>query len=417
MTDTTPPAPAGLWAADESLSRRFGDLRMAASGRLSHVLTTDDLRAMARRRLPRPVFDYVDGGGENEITLNRNVAAFDRIGFRPRTVAEIAGRVQTVSLFGRASAAPFGIGPMGGLGMLWPEADIIAARFAARAGIPYVLASGASCSIEQVAEAAPDGRRWFQLYVFRDPGLNRRLLARAAAAGYEALVVTTDTQINPKRTRDMRNGFAIPMRFTPRTAWDFARRPGWLWRVGRRHSSAAMGNLMSEIGPEPTLAKAVAFFKTERSRSVGWDDLQTIREIWKGPMLIKGIVTAEEAERAVRLGVDGIVVSNHGGRNLDGTLATIEALPEVVAAADGRLTVLLDSGVRKGSDVVKALALGARACLVGRPVAFALAVGGEAGVEHVLAMIHDEIDRVQGLLGVTRFDQLDPSFVRLNAHS
>jgi len=411
MTDSSAPIARG-----PVVEPRWSDLRMATSGRLAHAWDTEDLRRIARRRLPRLIFDYVDGGGENEITLNRNVTAFDRIGFRPRTVAEIDGRTQSVSFFGRGSAAPFGIGPMGGLGFLWPDADIIAARLAAKAGIPHVLASGASNSIEQVAAAAPEARRWFQLYVFRDPGLNRRLLERAAAAGCEALVVTTDTQINAKRTRDFRNGFELPMRFTPRTVYDFARRPRWLWKVARRHSSSAMGNMMSEIGPNPTAAKAVEFFRTERSRSVGWEELKILRDLWKRPMLIKGIVTAEETAGAVALGADGVVVSNHGGRNLDGTVATIDALPEVVAAASGRLTVLLDSGVRKGSDVVKALALGARCCLIGRPVAFALAAAGEAGVEHVLAMIHDEIDRVQGLLGITRMDQLDPSFVRLDAH-
>jgi isopentenyl diphosphate isomerase/L-lactate dehydrogenase-like FMN-dependent dehydrogenase len=415
MTDSTaasflPPSTAAIPDV------RWGDVRMATSGRLSRAWTVEDLRSMARRRLPRVIFDYVDGGGENEITLNHNVTAFDRIGFRPRGVADIAGRTQTVSFFGRASAAPFGIGPMGGLGFLWPNADVLAARIAAKAGIPHVLASGASNSIEQVAAAAPDARRWFQLYVFRDPGLNRRLLERASACGCEALVVTTDTQINAKRTRDFRNGFALPMRMTPRNVYDFAIRPRWLWQVARNRHAAAMGNLMQEIGPEPTAAKAVTFFKTERSRSVGWEALETLRDLWKGPMLIKGIVTAEETERAVALGADGIVVSNHGGRNLDGTVTTIDALPEVVAAAAGRLTVFLDSGVRKGSDVVKALALGARACLIGRPVAFGLAAAGEAGIEHVLAMIHDEIDRVQGLLGCPRFETIDSSFVSLNAH-
>ena len=395
---------------------RWGELRMAASGTLAHAWDSEDLRRMARRRLPRLIFDYVNGGGENEVTLRHNVAAFDRIGFRPRGVADIAGRTQSVSFFGRLSAAPFGICPMGGLGYVWPDADVVAARVAAKAGIPHVLASGASNSIEQVAAAAPDARRWFQLYVFRDPGLNRRLLERAAACGCEALVVTTDTQINAKRTRDFRNGFALPMRFTPRTVYDFATKPRWLWKVGRRHDSTGMGNLMSEVGPNPTAAKAVAFFRTERSRSVGWEELEVLRGLWKGPMLIKGIVTAEETERAKALGADGVIVSNHGGRNLDGTVTTIDALPEVVAAASGRLPVFLDSGIRKGSDVVKALALGARACFVGRPVAFALAVAGESGVEHVLAMIHDEIDRVQGLLGNLRLDQLDPSFVRLDAH-
>ncbi|MSP49642.1 MAG: alpha-hydroxy-acid oxidizing protein [Alphaproteobacteria bacterium] len=390
---------------------RWGDVRMATSGRLARALTAEDLRLMARRRLPRPIFDYVDGGGENEFTLGRNSAAFDRIGFRPRTVADIAGRSQSTAYFGRASAAPFAIGPMGGLGLLCPDADIVLARVAARAGIPFVLATGASASIERVAEAAPDGRRWFQLYVFSDADLNRRLLQRAASAGFEALVVTTDTQIAPKRLRDLRNGFAMPMRLTPRNIVDFAARPGWLWRIGRKSGTGLMGNLAAEIGGTPTAAETFDFFRAGRSRSVGWEDLKPIRDVWRGPMLLKGIVTAEEAVLAAELGVDGIVVSNHGGRNLDGTMATIEALPQVVAAVGDRLTVFLDSGIRRGSDVVKALALGAKGTLIGRPIAFALAAAGEAGVEHVLAMLHDEVDRVHGLLGCPRLDRIDPSFL------
>ena len=394
----------------------WGGAPMAASGRLSRALTVEDLRRMAQRRLPRPIFHYVDGGGENEITMGRNVSAFDRIAFRPRTVADIAGRTQATSFFGRATAAPFGIGPMGGLGLLWPDADLLAARVAAKAGIPFVLATGASASIESVAEAAPDGRRWFQLYVFGDDALNRRLLGRAAAAGYEALVVTTDTQIGPKRIRDLRSGFSLPLRLTPRTVYDFAIRPGWLWRVARHRNVGMIGNLAPEVGDPPTATKTFDHFRTGRSRSVGWEELKPLRDAWKGPMLIKGIVTAEEAAEAVRLGADGIVVSNHGGRNLDGTLPTIETLPEVVAVAGSRLTVFLDSGIRRGSDIVKALALGARGVLVGRPVAYALAAAGEAGVEHVIAMLQDEVDRVLGLTGCAGLDRIDPSFVCMDGH-
>ncbi len=408
MTDSTAASPSAAKSATEV---RWGDVRMAMSGRLAGVWTVEDLRRMAKARLPRPIFDYVDGGGQDEITLNWNMTAFDRIAFRPRTIAAIAGRSQATSFFGRVSAAPFGIGPMGGLGTLSPNADIAAACVAAKAGIPFVLASGAGNSIEQVAEAVPDGRRWFQLYVFSDGGLNRRLLGRAAAAGYEALVVTTDTQINGKRIRDFRNGFTLPMKLTPRNVIDFASRPRWLWTVARHQKAALMGNLAPELGDAPTAAKAFAFFRDSRSRSVGWEDLKPLRDIWKGPMLVKGIVTSEEAARALALGVDGVVVSNHGGRNLDGTLPTIEALPEVVAAVGARIPVFLDSGIRRGSDIVKALALGAKGTLIGRPVAFALAAAGEAGVGHVLAMLHDEVDRVQGFLGCTRLDQLDPSFV------
>lgn len=401
---------------DTSLSREsalvpWGDVRMAASGPLARALTFADLRLMAKARLPKPIFDYVDGGGESELTLEWNRSAFDPIAFRPRTVAAIADRSLATSFFGRGSSAPFGICPMGGLGTLWPQADIINARVAARAGIPFVLASGAGSSIEQVAEAVPDGRRWFQLYVFTDQALNKRLLGRAAAAGFEALVVTTDTQLNPKRIRDIRNGFNLPMKLTPKNLLEFASRPRWLWNIARDPKSALMGNLVPELGADPTAGKAFDFFRANRRRSVGWEDLKPLRDAWKGPMLLKGIVTAEETAKALALGVDGIMVSNHGGRNLDGTLPTIEALSDVVAAAGGRIPVFLDSGIRRGADIAKALALGARAAFIGRPVAFALAAAGEAGVEHVLAMLHDETDRVLGFLGCSRVDQLDPSYV------
>lgn len=403
MTDTS--------LSPQSTLVRWGDVRMAPSGRLAGALTFADLRRMAKARLPKPIFDYVDGGGESELTLEWNRSAFDGIAFRPRTVAAIDDRSTATSFFGRGSAAPFGICPMGGLGMLWPKADLINARLAARAGIPFVLASGAGSSIEEVAEAAPDGRRWFQLYVFTEMALNKRLLGRAAAAGFEALVVTTDTQINPKRIRDIRNGFALPMRFTPRNVLEFASRPRWLWNIARDPKSALMGNLVQELGADPSARNAFDFFRANRKRSVGWEDLKPLRDTWRGPMLLKGIVTAEETAKALALGVDGVVVSNHGGRNLDGTLPAIEALPDVVAAAGGRIPVFLDSGIRRGADIAKALALGARAAFVGRPVAFALAASGGAGVEHVLAMFHDEVDRVLGFLGCTRVDQLDPSYV------
>jgi len=388
---------------------------MVRAGRLGEVLTAEDLRQLARRQLPRPVFDYVDGGGEGEITMARNLAAFDRIGFRPRTIADISRCEASTSFFGRPSAAPFGIGPMGGLGLLHRDADLVLARVAARAGIPYVLATGASASIERIAAAAPEGRRWFQLYVFRDGEVNLRLMRRAEAAGFEALVVTTDTQVSAKRLRDLRNGFGFPMRFRPRTVLDFALRPGWVWRVGRNPATAMMGNLEAEVAGPPTAEKTYEFFRLGRSRSIGWDELKTLRDAWRGPLLIKGIVTAEEAVQAAALGAEGIVVSNHGGRSLDGTVATIDALPEIAAAVGRRMTILLDSGVRRGSDVVKALALGANGVLVGRPAAFAVAAAGEAGAAHLVAMLQEEIARMQGLLGCPRLDRIDASFVRRGA--
>ncbi|MBI1776298.1 MAG: alpha-hydroxy-acid oxidizing protein [Proteobacteria bacterium] len=381
------------------------------NSRLARAHSIADLRQMARRRLPKPIFDFVDGGAEDEVSLRHNRAVFERVRFRARTVVDVAKRSQSVDLFDRPSASPFGIAPMGGLGLLWPEAEIQLVRAASAAGIPFVLSTASNTSLERVAEHAGQARLWFQLYTLNDQRVNLSLIRRAAAAGYEALVVTTDTNMFPKRERDRRNQFTLALKKTPGNVFNILRHPSWLYRVGMRPGLGRMENLIGEVEGPTDPAKLVAYFMSQRNPTLDWDFLRPLREAWKGPMLLKGIMSKEEAIRAADFGMDGVILSNHGGRNLDSAVAPFEILPEIVDAVGARLTVCLDSGFRRGSDVLKAVAMGARMAFLGRPAAFAVAAAGPAGAEHLVALLKDEIDRVQGYLGCPTLDMLDRSYL------
>ena len=371
----------------------------------------EELRAIAQRRLPKVVFDSVDGGSEDEVSLRANRAAFQRLGFLPLTLADVSRRDQSVELFGSRIGSPLAVAPMGLLGLLYPRAEVALARAASAAGVPLVLATGANTSIERLAEEAGSCRRWFQLYAFRDETTNQSLLRRAKNAGYEALVVTTDTQIAPNRDRDRRNGFTLDWRPSFGLALDLARRPGWCWRMATSGGLPRFETLAAEMGGSPDARATASFFLAERDWNVGWDGIAWLRRHWSGPLLIKGLLTVEEARRAAEIGADGIVLSNHGGRNLDGAVSPIAVLPQVADAVGKRLSILVDSGFRRGADVVKALALGARAVLVGRPMAWGVAAGGEEGASRAVAIFRDEIDRVLAFLGCARAEDLKPSFV------
>jgi L-lactate dehydrogenase (cytochrome)/(S)-mandelate dehydrogenase len=376
---------------------------------ISGAVNVRDLRLAARRRLPRAVFDFVDGGAEDETTLVRNEAAFAGIELLPKPLDGTTTRDQGVELFGRRLAMPVVLGPTGLAGLLWPDGEIATAKAAAAAGTAYCLSHGSTCTIEELAAtgAAP---RWMQVFVYRDRGLTRSFAERAAATGYEALVLTTDNQVLGNRERDIRNGFTIPPRFTWRNALDMARALPWLWRLReKRDLTFANYARPGEAGDIRSLAKRMAELLDP---AASWRDVVELRRVWRGPLLIKGVLHPEEARRAVAEGVDGIVVSNHGGRQLDGAQATIEALPEVVAAVEGRIPVLIDGGIRRGSDVVKALALGATACLLGRPHLWAVAVGGERAVAELLALYRRDIDRVMALCGFDRLADIGPEAVR-----
>jgi L-lactate dehydrogenase (cytochrome)/(S)-mandelate dehydrogenase len=365
----------------------------------------DALRGLARGALPRPVFDFADGGAEDELTLRRNESAFDDISLLPQPLRGAAARDLSVTLFGKKLSLPVIIGPTGLAGLFWPDGERCAARAAAAAGTGFCLSHGSVCTLEQLAETGSTPR-WMQVFVFRDRGFTRELTERAAAAGFDALVLTTDNQMLGNRERDIRNGFSIPPRFGAAEYLSMAFRPGWLWRMSGELKRITFGNYArpGEVADIATLAGRMASLLDP---AMNWQDMEDLRKLWKGPLILKGVLHPAEARRAAELGADGLIVSNHGGRQLDGAPASLEALPVVVDAVGGRIPVLMDGGVRRGADVVKALALGAAACLVARPQLWGLAVAGEAGVAHMLEIYRREIDRVLGLCGISRIADID----------
>ncbi len=367
------------------------------------------LRALARRRLPRPIFDFSDGGAEDERTLRRNESAFEEIQLLPRPLEGAATRDLSLVLFGHRLELPVIIGPTGLSGLVWPDGERAAARAAAAAGTAFCLSHGSVCTIEELA-AVGVSPRWMQVFVYRDRGFTQEFVERAQAAGYHGLVVTIDNQILGHRERDTRNGFTIPPRFRAADLAAMALKLPWLLAMGPRLGQITFGNYQRE--GEATDIKALAARMTEMlDPALSGRDLDWLRALWKGPLIVKGVLHPAEAAEAVARGADGLVVSNHGGRQLDGAASSIEALPGVVAAVEGRAPVLIDGGLRRGGDVVRALALGATACLIGRPPLGALAVAGEAGVAHVLDIFRREIDRAMGLCGVTDLAGLGPDLV------
>jgi len=357
------------------------------------------MRDLARAALPRPVFDFADGGAEDERTLRRNEAAFDDIALLPKPLDGAAARDLSVTLFGSTLKLPVIVGPTGLAGLFWPDGERCAARAAAKAGTAFCLSHGSVCTLEQLAEtgAAP---RWMQIFVYRDRGFTRELTERAAKAGYDALVLTIDNQMLGNRERDIRNGFSIPPRFGLSGLAGMALKAKWLWRMRRELPRVTFGNY-ARPGETADLKALAGRMASLLDPAMSWPDVAELRKLWRGPLILKGVLHPDEARRAMAEGIDGIIVSNHGGRQLDGAAASLEALPGVVATVEGRIPVLLDGGVRRGSDVVKALALGAAACLVGRPQLWGLAIAGEAGVARMLEIYAQEIDRVMGLCGVS----------------
>jgi len=351
------------------------------------------------------VFDFADGGAEDEQTLRRNESGFDDVQLLPQPLRGAAQRDLSVTLFGTRLNLPVIVGPTGLAGLFWPDGECCAARAAATAGTGYCLSHGSVCTLEQLAAVgAPP--RWMQVFIYRDRGFTRELTERAASCGYDALVLTSDNQLLGNRERDIRNGFTIPPRFGPAEIMAMAFKPGWLWRMRSELKRITFGNYLKpgEIVDIGTLAGRMASLLDP---SMSWKDVEELRKIWRGPLLLKGILHPDEAKAAIERGIDGVIVSNHGGRQLNGAPASIDALPAVVDAVGGRVPVLMDGGVRRGADVVKALALGAAACLVGRPQLWGLAVAGEAGVAHMLEIYRREIDRVLGLCGIGRIADID----------
>ena len=379
-------------------------------GPLARALNIADLRQLARRSVPHFAFEYVEGGAEDEVTLHGNRAAFGRWRFIPRTLIDTRARHLRTVLFGQRSNAPLVIAPTGFNGMLYPEGDVALARAAAQLGIPFTLSTFSTARLEDVADRA-GGRLWLQLYVMKERAIARELIRRAAAAGYEALVFTTDANVFGSREWDRRN-YRTPGKPTLRTALDILAHPRWLARHAL-HGLPRFRNLESFLPPQSTSAVGGSTIIPQLlDASICWEDLLWMRELWRGKLLVKGILDVRDAERATALGCDGIVLSNHGGRQLDSCVAPIEVLPEIARALGGRTTLIIDSGFRRGTDVIKALALGAQAVMLGRATLYGLAAAGEPGVAHALTILTSEIDRVLGELGCSCTADLTPAHLR-----
>jgi (S)-mandelate dehydrogenase len=359
------------------------------------LLNVEDYRQEARRRLPRFVFDYLDGGSEDEVALKENRRAFEAIKMTPRLLNNVSVRDQSVDWFGRHLPMPIVIAPTGLNGLYRRDGDILLARAAARLGIPFALSTASNNSIEEVAKAS-DGDLWFQLYVMNRDFADQ-LVDRALAADFSHLVLTVDVATGGKRERDERNNFVMPFRFRPKTIADILCHPRWLWHVGR-HGAPSMANLATDAVTDPNTQAALLSRKMDAS--FDWDDLKRLRDRWPRRLLVKGLLHPDDAERAVALGVDAIVVSNHGGRQLDIAPAPIDVLPRFSVV---NAPIIVDSGIRRGSDIVKAISLGASAVMIGRAALFGLAVGGERGVIEVIELLRSEIDRTQALLGAKDF--------------
>jgi len=399
--------PSGLIAEEQEMA-----LSKFQRTRLARVLNYEDARRFAKWTLPRAVFDYVDGGAEDEVTMRRNAQGFADLRFRPRMGVWVPEPQVSTTLFGQSLSFPVLTAPCGGLRLIHPQADIGVAAASASAGTIHISSSASSFSLEEIAGSSPD-RHWFQLYRFMGrPGMEN-LVTRAKAAGYQAIVATIDTQVGSKRERNWRNGFSYSMRVNAANALklspQLAPRPFWLARYVLDGMPFQLANTAGMTRDGAPMSMPEMGYR--ESNSPTWEDVAWVRQNFDGPVLVKGVLTAEDARKALDLGCDGVVVSNHGGRQLDAAPATIDVLPEVVASVGDKMEILIDGGVRRGSDVLKALALGAKAVLIGRPYVWGLALGGQDGVSHLLEMLSAEMKRSMQLMGCASIHDLDRTWL------
>ena len=404
------------WRTLRSVLRFRRWQRDPAIRRLQRAASIDDLRRLARRRLPRGVFDYIDGGAEDELSLRRNAEGFQRLEFRPRVLRDVAEVDPTSSLLGRLLPLPLVLAPTGFTRIAGPDGELAVARAAARAGLPYTLSTLATRSIEEVA-ACSSGPKWFQVYVWRDRGLVREMLERAAAAGYEAIVITVDVAVLGRRERDVRHGFVLPPEIGPGTLLDGALHPAWTWSFVRSEPITFANVTRSDRAAPTEAVKLADYINSQFDPSLQWRDLEWFRSIWKGPIILKGLQTLEDAQLAARAGVDAIALSNHGGRQLDGAPVPVELLQPVADAIGDRVELICDGGIRRGSDIVKALALGAKACMIGRSYLYGYGAAGEAGVDHALGLLDAGVRRTMALTGCRSVGALSPELVRWRDHS
>ena len=377
---------------------------------MSVVTNIEDLRQMAKKRVARAIFDYVDRGSYDETTLHANKADLDALKFRQRVAIDVDQRSTQTSMVGQPVSMPVAIAPTGLTGLNWADGEILGARAAERFGIPFTLSTMSICSIEDVAGAVAKPF-WFQLYVMRDRGFAASLIERAKAANCSALVLTLDLQIQGQRHRDLKNGLAVPPKLTFATLLDVMGKPGWALNVmgGRRKS---FGNLEGRIKNADTLTTLSQWIAGQLDPTLSWADVEWVKGLWGGKLILKGILDVEDAKIAADCGVDAIVVSNHGGRQLDGTVSSIRALPEIAAAVGDKTEVLFDGGIRSGQDVLKAMALGARGTMIGRAFLYGLGAMGEEGVTRALDIIRRELDVTMALCGLKDVKQASPAILR-----
>ena len=370
------------------------------------VTCIEDLRELARRKVPKAFFEYADGGSYSEETLRANRADLEIIKLRQRVMVDVSQRSLATTIVGQKVNAPFALAPIGLCGMQHGNGEILSAQAANDAGIPFILSTMSICSIEQVAEAT--GRPfWFQLYVIRDRGFSRDILARAVAARCDVLVLTVDLQVHGQRHRDIKNGMTVPPEIRLRNVLDIASKPAWAFSI-LRSKSKNFGNLAGHVKGMEDVTSLAEWTNSQFDPALNWKDVEWIKKHWPGKLIIKGILDIEDAKTAVRLGADAVVVSNHGGRQLDGAPSSISALPAIAQAVGSDTEVLFDGGIRTGADLLRALALGARACLIGRAYVYGLGAGGRAGVSKAIEILRNELSVAMALTGTTRVADIGP---------
>ena len=378
---------------------------------MRHYLALDDFEAAARRRLPKFLYGYIAGATETDAALRDNRRAFDEYGFVPRVLNDVSAREQTTKLFGKTYSAPFGIPPMGSAALCAYRGDIVLTRAAAAMNLPMILSASSLITLEDVRRENPAA--WYQAYLAGDAARIEPLVDRVAAAGYETFVVTADVPVAPNRENNIRNGFQVPLAITPRVAWDTISHPDWLFGTWARtvinHGMPHFENMDAVRGP-PVLSKNLMRNIGKRDQ-LAWKHVELIRRRWRGKLVVKGLISPADARIARESGVDGVIVSNHGGRQLDCTVSSLRTLPEISAEANG-MTVMLDGGIRRGTDVLKALALGAQFVFIGRPLLYAAVVAGQAGVQRALTLLRDEIDRDMALLGIRSIGEISSDLLR-----
>ena len=380
--------------------------------RIAKAASVGDLRRMARRRLPRGVFDYIDGGAEDERSLGRNVSAFGRLELNPRVLRDVSAIDTSTTILGRPVPLPLALSPTGFTRIADPQGELAVARAAQRAGLPYGLSTMGTRSIEEVA-AVSAGSKWFQVYTWKDRGLVKDLVDRAAAAGYEAIILTVDTAVLGRRERDVRRGYTLPPKIGPGTIVDGILHPAWTLDFLRNppitFASVASNNPADDGSSAVTLSE---YMSSQFDAALSWRDVEWLQSVWSGPLILKGIQSPADAKLAVAAGVQAIALSNHGGRQLDGAPPVVELIEPVAQEVGGQIEIYCDGGVRRGSDIVKALALGANACWIGRAYLYALGAAGERGVDHVLGFLAQTMARTMALSGVARVADINRELVR-----